>query len=166
MASVKVEGLAELTRRLRALPPEIAGKNGGPLRKAIGRAAVIIRDEAKRRAPVDLGVLRDNIVAARNRRSTQGTEGYYVEVRRKSRRYGNTRRNRQMGRVGQSYAYDGTAYYGMMVELGHKARDGSPVPPQPFLRPAFESKKEEAAMVFRTELAKGIDAAVRKLGGR
>jgi HK97 gp10 family phage protein len=161
MASVKVEGLAELTRRLRALPPEIAGKNGGPLRKAIGRAAVIIRDEAKRRAPVDLGVLRDNIVAARNRRSTQGTEGYYVEVRRKSRRFGNTKRNRQKGRVGQSYTYDGQAYYGMMVELGTQHMRA-----QPFLRPAFEAKKEEAATVFRTELSKAIDAAVRKLGGR
>jgi HK97 gp10 family phage protein len=158
---LEIKGLAELSRRLKALPPEIAGKNGGPLRKAIGRAAVVIQNEAKKRVPVDTGVLKDNIVAARNRKSAQGTEGYYVEVRRKSRRFGNTRRNRQKGRVGQSYTYDGQAYYGMMVELGTQHMRA-----QPFLRPAFEAKKEEAATVFRMELSKAIDAAVRKLGGR
>jgi HK97 gp10 family phage protein len=158
---IKVEGLAELAKALKALPPEIAGKNGGPLRKAIGRAAVVIRDDARRRAPVDTGNLRDNIVAVRNRKSPQGTEGYYIEVRRKRRKYANTRANRRKGRVGMNYETMGEAYYGMFVELGT-----AKMPPRPFLRPAFESKKVEAVETFRVELAKGIEQAAKKVRGR
>lgn len=158
---IKVEGMAELAKALKALPAEIAGKNGGPLRKAIGRAAVVIRDDARRRAPVDTGNLRDNIIAVRKRKSPQGTEGYFVEVRRKRRKYANTRANRRKGRVGKTYESLGEAYYGMFVELGT-----AKMPAQPFLRPAFESKKVEAVETFRVELAKGIDQAARKLRGR
>lgn len=158
---IKVEGLAELAKALKALPPEIAGKNGGPLRRAIGRAAVVIRDDARRRAPVDTGNLRDNIIAVRKRKSPQGTEGYFVEVRRKRRKYANTRANRRKGRVGKTYENLGEAYYGMFVELGT-----AKMPAQPFLRPAFESKKAEAVETFRVELAKGIEQAARKVRGR
>lgn len=158
---IKVEGLAELAKALKALPAEIAGKNGGPLRKAIGRAAVVIRDDARRRAPVDTGNLRDNIIAVRKRKSPQGTEGYFVEVRRKRRKYANTRANRRKGRVGKTYENLGEAYYGMFVELGT-----AKMPDQPFLRPAFESKKAEAVETFRVELAKGIEQAAKKVRGR
>ena len=158
---IKVEGLAELAKALKALPPEIAGKNGGPLRRAIGHAAVVIRDDARRRAPVDTGNLRDNIIAVRKRKSPQGTEGYFVEVRRKRRKYANTRANRRKGRVGKTYENLGEAYYGMFVELGT-----AKMPAQPFLRPAFESKKTEAVETFRVELAKGIEQAARKVRGR
>lgn len=158
---IKVEGLAELAKALKALPPEIAGKNGGPLRRAIGRAAVVIRDDARRRAPVDTGNLRDNIIAVRKRKSPQGTEGYFVEVRRKRRKYANTRANRRKGRVGKTYENLGEVYYGMFVELGT-----AKMPAQPFLRPAFESKKAEAVETFRVELAKGIEQAARKVRGR
>lgn len=158
---IKVEGLAELAKALKALPPEIAGKNGGPLRKAIGRAAVVIRDDARRRAPVDTGNLRDNIIAVRKRKSPQGTEGYFIEVRRKRRKYANTRANRRKGRVGKTYENLGEAYYGMFVELGT-----AKMPAQPFLRPAFESKKVEAVETFRVELAKGIEQAAKKVRGR
>src|SRR5690606_30331566 len=158
---IKVEGLAELAKALKALPAEIAGKNGGPLRRAIGRAAVVIRDDARRRAPVDTGNLRDNIIAVRKRKSPQGTEGYFVEVRRKRRKYANTRANRRKKRAGMSYETMGDAYYGMFVELGT-----AKMPAQPFLRPAFESKKTEAVETFRVELAKGIEQAAKKVRGR
>jgi HK97 gp10 family phage protein len=158
---IKVEGLAELAKALKALPPEIAGKNGGPLRKAIGRAAVVIRDDARRRAPVDTGNLRDNIIAVRNRKSPQGTEGYFIEVRRERRKYVNTRANRRKRRVGKTYEILGEAYYGMFIELGTVK-----MPAQPFLRPAFESKKVEAVETFRVEFAKAIDAAAKKVRGR
>jgi HK97 gp10 family phage protein len=164
---IKVEGLAELAKALKALPPEISGKNGGPLRKAIGRAAVVIRDDARRRAPVDTGNLRDNIIAARRRKSPPGTEGYYIEVRRKRRKYANTRANRRKGRAGMSYETMGEAYYGMFVELGTEKELGTArMQAQPFLRPAFESKKVEAVETFRVEFAKAIDAAAKKVRGR
>lgn len=154
---IKIEGLAELAKRLRELPSELSGKNGGPLRKAIGRASVVIRDEARRRAPVDTGNLRDNIIAVRKRKSPQGNEGYFIEVRRKRRKYANTRANRRKQRAGMTYESMGEAYYGMFIELGT-----AKMPAQPFLRPAFESKKVEAVEVFRAEFAKAIAAAEKK----
>lgn len=155
---IKIEGLAELAKRLRELPSELSGKNGGPLRKAIGRASVVIRDEARRRAPVDTGNLRDNIIAVRKRKSPQGNEGYFIEVRRKRRKYANTRANRRKQRAGMTYESMGEAYYGMFIELGT-----AKMPAQPFLRPAFESKKVEAVEVFRAEFAKAIAAAEKKV---
>jgi HK97 gp10 family phage protein len=110
---------------------------------------------------VDTGNLRDNIVAARRRKSPPGTEGYYIEVRRKRRKYANTRANRRKKRAGMSYETMGEAYYGMFVELGT-----AKMPAQPFLRPAFESKKVEAVETFRVEFAKAIDAAAKKVRGR
>lgn len=155
---IKIEGLAELAKRLRELPSELSGKNGGPLRKAIGRASVVIRDEARRRAPVDTGNLRDNIIAVRKRKSPQGNEGYFIEVRRKRRKYANTRANRRKQRAGMTYESMGEAYYGMFIELGT-----AKMPAQPFLRPAFESKKVEAVEVFRAEFAKAVAAAEKKV---
>lgn len=154
---IKIEGLAELAKRLRELPSELSGKNGGPLRKAIGRASVVIRDEARRLAPVDTGNLRDNIIAVRKRKSPQGNEGYFIEVRRKRRKYANTRANRRKQRAGMTYESMGEAYYGMFIELGT-----AKMPAQPFLRPAFESKKVEAVEVFRAEFAKAIAKAEKK----
>lgn len=59
--SVRVEGLAEVTAALRALPSEFASKNGGPVRVALARAANLIKEEAIARAPRDSGNLAQQI---------------------------------------------------------------------------------------------------------
>lgn len=160
MSQMRVEGLAELSKALKALPAEIAGKGGGPLRRAIYQAAKLIKDQAIANAPVDTGNLKKNIVTARVRKNPHGREGYYVEVRRKRRHYARTRANVRAGRVGKTYSVT-DAYYGMMVEFGTEKMS-----PRPFMRPAFESKKQQAAVVFRDELTKAIEAAVKKVGPR
>jgi HK97 gp10 family phage protein len=157
MAQIRVEGLAELSRRLRELPDAIAGKGGGPLRYAIFQAAKVIKDQAIANAPEDTGLLKKNIVTARQRKNPRGREGYFIEVRRKRRHYANTRANVRKGKVGKTYDVR-DAYYGMMIEFGTQN-----MPAQPFMRPAFESKKEQAAMQFRESFAKAIEMAVRKL---
>lgn len=174
MAEIQqVEGLAELGRALRQLPKEIASKNGGPLRKALFQAAKVIREEAKRRAPVHegpplkkgrqpSGTLKRNIIAKRDRRpdTVGATERYRVAVRTGKRQK------------------TGDAFYWRFVEFGHRivprggkrkggisarrrAAQGA-VPPKPFMRPAFESKKREAVQVFKRTLEKGMATAVKK----
>lgn len=154
---IRVEGLSELSRRLKELPDAIAGKGGGPLRYAIFQAAKVIKAQAIANAPVDTGKLKANIVTARQRKNPKGREGYFIEVRRKRKHYARTRANVRKGKVGKTYEQR-DAYYGMFIEFGTER-----MPARPFMRPAFESKKEEAAMTFRTAFARGIEMAVAKL---
>lgn len=156
--SIKVMGLAELSRRLKELPMHISGKGGGPLRYAVFQAAKVIKSQAIANAPVDTGLLKKNIVTARQRKNPKGREGYFIEVRRKRRHYANTKANVRKGRVGKTYDQR-DAFYGMFIEFGTYRTHA-----RPFMRPAYEQKKEEALVVFRDSFARGINMAVAKMG--
>jgi HK97 gp10 family phage protein len=134
---IQVKGLTELVARLKALPTELASKNGGPLAKALYRAAVVIQNEARMRAPVRTGNLKRNIVVRRDRNPVKdgATEEYHVTVRKLKK--------------GRSKAHpdDSTPFYWRFVEFGTQK-----MPAAPFMRPAFEAKKEEAVRVFEEQL--------------
>lgn len=86
--TIEITGLDKLQRKLRELPLRV---QNAVLRKGLRAAANVVRDEARRRAPVRTGNLRRNIATS-------------VSVRR-----------------GQGSATVGPkpkAYYGMFVELG------------------------------------------------
>jgi len=53
--------------------------------------------------------------------------------------------------------------HGHLVEFGHQVPGGGSVGPRPFLRPALESNKGEVISIFKSTLAKRIDALVTKL---
>lgn len=153
---MRLEGLSDLLAKLKALPAEIGSKGGGPLRLALFTATKLMRDDAQSRAPVDTGRLQRNVIAFRDRdpRSSGVTEQYAITFRRgkgrgKRRAYSTTSRGEK------------DAFYGRFVEFGT-----SKSPAQPFLRPAFEAKKHEAAELFRTKLAAAIAAAVLKMERR
>lgn len=157
--AVEVQGLKELADALRALPSELASKNGGPLAKALRKAGYVISNEAKARAPVlktqskyrKPGTVRDAIKVRRDRIQAPGaTETFEVYVR------------QAKGAKKGTYSPD-DPYYWWWVEFGHKARNGKQVLAHPFMRPAFESKKEVALQTFTTELAKAIDKANSKV---
>lgn len=158
--SVQLQGLDGLLDALKALPKEIGAKGGGPARVALAKATRIIRDQAIANAPRDTGLLQENIIMHRDRKPhlAGAAEHYSVGVRRKSRRYANTKRNKGKGRVGKTYFVDGTAYYWMFLEFGTEKMAA-----RPFMRPAFESRKEEAMATIVTELRAGLDRAARKL---
>jgi HK97 gp10 family phage protein len=153
-SEVRIEGLSELLEKLKALPSEIGSKGGGPLRLALLTAAKVMRDHA--RAPVDTGRLKRNIILFRDRdpRSSGVTEQYGITFRR-------GKRGRQRRSYHASARGENDAFYGRFVEFGT-----SDTPAQPFLRPAFETKKMESAEVFRTKLADAIDKAVKKMQRR
>lgn len=161
--TVRVTGLDGVLERLQALPAAVGAKGGGPARAALAKGARVFRDQAIANAPRDTGLLQESIVARRDSRPGMAgaSEAYYVGVRRKARRYANTKRNRGKGRAGKTYFVDGTAFYWLFLEFGTEKMAA-----RPFLRPAFESRKEDALNVIVTEMHAGIDRAVRKLGAR
>ena len=158
--TVEIEGLGELLRRLEALPREISGKNGGPVRRALGRAARLVRDEVKKNAPKRTGRLEANIIAARVRddRPPGVSERFVVSVRGKRQRYGNTAENRRSGRVGKTYQRDGEAFYWKFLEFGTQKRAATP-----FIQPSFAASAQAALDEFSRALGRDLDKIVRKL---
>lgn len=160
---VTIAGLDGLLEALQDLPREIASRNGGPVRTALGRGARLIKDEVVRRAPVKSGRLQKAIIAARDRnpqRSAPGfSERYIVGVRGGARqKLANNRRNRRAGTAGQSVAKEGNAFYWRFSEFGTAKQQA-----KPFLRPAFESSKQAALDEIVSSLGKGIDRIAARL---
>lgn len=168
--TVKVSGLAETVAALKNLPVALSGKNGGPIRKASFQAAKVIEEEAERLSPHDTGRLERNIIKMRDRnpKGTPGrpTELYHVGVRGGgkfgARVRGNARRKvlkaggtaAEAFKAGRSVEKD--AYYWWFVENGTRKMAA-----RPYLRPAFEAKKEEAVKVFAEVLKKAVDKLER-----
>lgn len=142
---VKVEGLSQLLRTMEQLPRELVSKNGGPVRTALGRSARMIRDRARELVPNRTGTVQKNIVAARVRdpKTYGASEAYLVLVRKKRGKAKNT-------------ADD--PFYWRFLEFG-TARMAA----RPFLRPAFESMKQESLDAFKRSLTAGVQRIVKKI---
>jgi HK97 gp10 family phage protein len=162
--TAKVSGLDEVVKNLRALPLELAGKGGGPVRLALYKAAKKIRDDARALVPVGAGIgghLRDQVILKRDPNPhaiDDAAERYLVTVKYRAKKYKNTRFNRRTGRVGQSYQNFGDFYYWRFVEFGT-----SKMPARSFLRKAFENNMGSLPAMVRDELAAGIAAIASKL---
>ena len=144
-----VKGLAELSAALKELPQRIA-RNA--LRQSVAKGAAVIRDEAKTRAPVSSGAprpgeplpgtLRRAIVIKHDvKRSSLVSQTYVVAVR-----HGKRYRNR--GKKGNRSQ---DAYYWRWVEFGTVKMSA-----RPFMRPAFETKKEAAVQEIARVLAERL----------
>lgn len=153
MADFKVEGLKELLAAMKALPPAFGSKGGGPIKGALFATTKMMREVARSKAPKATGRLARNVIAFRdsNPRLSGLAEAYYVTFRRGKR--GKGKHKRYNTKAGS----DKDAFYGRFVEFGT-----SKMPAQPFLRPAFEETKTKAVEMFKTELAKKIDSAVKR----
>ena len=157
MISVKIDGLKELQQALSQLPLEIQ-KN--PLRSAVSAGAKVILDEAIRRAPQgETGNLRKALYRYRSRsQSGRGQETFLVGVRKGKKNYVDSAKNRRLNRVGKKYTVEGEAYYWRFIEFGT-----SKMPARPFLRPAFESKKNQAVETIKNRLAVAIENTAKKM---
>lgn len=157
----EIRGVAEVGRRLRALPPELGSKGGGPLRYALFQAAKVLLAGARRRVPVKSGQLRDSIITKRhpNPRSVGATEQYGIGMKGGTRRLGNTRRNRRTGRAGQLVRTAGKVFYGRFLELGT-----AKMPSRPYLRPTIEADRGAAQDTFAAAFLRAVERAEKKLG--
>jgi HK97 gp10 family phage protein len=141
--TIQITGLSDLEKRLRELPDRLA-KN--VLRGAVRAGAVVIQKEAKLLAPKDTGEMaRDIMVKAA--KSSKGFIAYHVYVRtgKKSRLAG---RKRNVNR---------DSFYWRFVEFGT-----SKMAAKPFMRPAFDTKKESATEAIRDYMAQRIDKELSK----
>jgi HK97 gp10 family phage protein len=154
MASVKIEvrGLSELNDRMKNLSDKVALKI---IRQAVAAGANVVKEAAKRNvAPHNkTGELQASIDTRRNKQDSR--EGYEIRdvgvFKLKGYVYANTRRNRQMQRVGKPYEVDPPSFYWRFLEFGtrHQA-------PSPFLRPAFDQNVGTALKAMSDKLTEKI----------
>lgn len=154
---VTVEGLSVFAQALKALPQNV-GRN--VLRGATSAAARIVRDEAKGKAPVYTGpvsaghpppgTLRRSVIQKQIRELSGMTkQTFYVTVR----------RGKKYAKQGKKGMLSQDAFYASWVEFGT-----SNMAAKPFMRPAFESKKQEAINAMAEYIAKRFPDEARKLG--
>ena len=156
-----IKGVDEVGRRLRALPPALGSRGGGPLRYALMQGAKVFVEGARGRVAVKSGQLRDNIVAKRERnpKSKGVTERYDIGMKGGTRKLANTRRNRRTGRAGQIVRTAGKVFYGRFIELGT-----AKMPARPFLRPTIEAEQGRALEAFRAAFLRAVELGEKKLG--
>ena len=157
---IKIHGLNEIRRAMLELPHRLDNKL---LNKGLLAGAQVVRDEARLRAPVlksddprrRAGVLRRAIRALRVR-PTQYAASAIVRVRNLTRRQ-ITRFKKEKGKGGAANPSD--PFYWRFVEFGT-----SKMASRPFLRPAFESRKEVAVRTAIATLRPLVEAEIAKLG--
>jgi len=157
---MKLEGLNGVLETLKSLPPEIVSKRGGPVKAALRKAARVIHKEAQTNLDrvtsnetsvgrqLSTGLLKKNLIVSRGK-PPYGSKGerYLVRVRRKS-----------YPRKGKTTTTLATAN---LLEYGSSQQNA-----EPWLRPAFAAKAQEAIKTAETELLKQIDKVVKKLANQ
>lgn len=181
--TVKLEGFKELAEALRQLP-ERAGKN--LLRAGVAAGAAEIRQEAKKNALAikRTGTLARSIYQKQIAELSNATKQTFFVGARRGKKY------QKVGKKGLS----ADAYYAPFVEFGHFTRPSKGgrlprltnrgqarneqladlvqtgqvkwVPPQPFLRPAFDAKKDAAIQKMGERIAFGLLSEAEKLALR
>jgi len=162
MAEVRISGLEQLAHALENLPKVIAKRY---LRRAMVAGVTPIKEDARARAPVLKtpdnrrieGALRDAIIIYRDRSPGTAAEKYYVLVRKIKLNRAQKRIIRTLNRAGKSITVLGDAFYGRYVEFGTKKMAA-----KPFMRPAFESQKENAVNQFAESLRTSLPDAVNE----
>lgn len=149
---VKLVGIEDLKRALADAPKQIRTK---AVRGALREAGKVIQSAARAAAPVlavptprrKPGTVKKNIVVRASKFARQtGDEGVYINVR----GIRGKARVAKLGRAGAANPND--PYYWRFVEMGTKK-----LAARPFLRPAAESKGQEAIDKFMTSVIPQIE---------
>lgn len=149
-----VENLNLVPMLLRQLGDEFAPK---VLRQAFLDAAIIVRDEAARRAPVKSGRLSE--MMGRTSGIDKKSGQVFVKVggiRLSKKRIERSLRKKSEGKT-QGIVITGGPYYDRFVEYGTRFQKA-----QPYLRPAFDAKKEEFVLQIRDTMGDRVDKFLRK----
>lgn len=133
-----------LVKRLKALPPEIASKNGGILRSTLFQVANVVYKRAQEYVPVKSGRLKGAIKRRRDRRPhlVGATENYQVLVKKGRKRTDET-----------------GAWYWHFVHFPTERNTGG----TPFLTNAFEDTKSQQISVFNEQFARKLTLAEKRV---
>lgn len=155
---VNISGLDGVLQMLQQLPAEVVSKRGGPVKLALKKGATVIYKQADINLMLatqgmvadekqySTGLLRKNLIVSRGKEPV-GSKGerYLVRVRRKS----------YPGRKGEVTTTLKTA---QILEYGSENQQ-----PEPWIRPAFQSKAEEAIKTISDDLVSRLEKIVKKL---
>lgn len=157
--TIHVSGLRELEAQLLAIGEEYGPKAAlSPVRRALGKAGKVVQATAQARVHRKSGTLAENIIVTTYRKPPEGQIGVKVTVRAKAKGYKSNSRNVRSGKIGLNYNFYGPLFYGSFLEFGTSHQ-----PAYPYMRPAFEENKNMLPGLIRDELAKAIDATVKRL---
>ena len=155
--SFKIEGLKELDAALAELP-KATGKN--VMRRVARKALEPVIKAAKPYAPVNKGKLRQSLAV-----STKLSKRQAALARREEAAEGKASITVYAGAAALPHAH--------LMEFGTKARvqkktgksTGS-VKPRPFMRPAWDSQRDNVLKIFTGDMMKEIEAAATRLAKR
>lgn len=133
-----------LVKRLKALPAEIASKNGGILRQTLFQVAKVVETRAIEYAPKKTGQLAGAVRKRRDRRPelAGATENYQVLVN-----------------VGRSRDDERGAWYWAFVHFPTEKNPNA----TPFLTMGFENTKTEQLSTFTTQFSKKLSLAEKRV---
>ncbi len=133
-----------LVKRLKALPPEIASKNGGILRSTLFQVAKVVEEKAKEYAPKKTGRLAGAIKKRRDRRPqlAGATENFQVFVK-----------------VGRKRTDLTGAWYWAFVHFPTQKNPNG----KPFLTMGFEDTRDQQLQTFTTQFSRKLVLAEKKV---
>lgn len=143
-----VAGLDELRKKLRELPDKIAKKH---LRAAVAAGAKVIRDDARTRVPVDTGLLRRSVIQKWIREQSGNTRQTFYVLWRRGKKYQAVKKKSK----GKVLVVNQDAFYGLFVEFGT-----AKMAARPFMRPAFEMRKQDALQAIANKLREALRTEV------
>lgn len=168
---VQVEGLRALDAALAELPKSVAAAT---LRRTLVKAGEPIAEAARAAAPVqkpDGGQLRDSIKVSSRVKNTVGKSEFAAVMRQSGgldiAGARQALRDARRAAPGKSFAemYVGPARGSGVIRYAHLQEFGTVNhAAQPYMRPAWDSKKDDALRIIRDELGNQIIAAAKRVG--
>jgi len=168
--TIQLRHAEDIMRMLHELPAEVVSKRGGPVKLGLKRGALVILKQAQANLQASIaapgktagevestGLLLKSLVASRAK-PVPGTSGerYIVRVKRKS--YKRAAELRAIGRKAKKEAAVTTLKTAQLLEYGSSQQQA-----QPWLRPAFASRAEEAIRVAEKATLDGLERAAKRL---
>lgn len=155
--SVVLTGVDEMRRQLESIADPKAVQR--ILGAGLSAGAQAIRDEARTRAPVRTGALRESIIAYRDRKPQQGTVHYLVGVRRIKVAYAVNRLNRRLKRAGLKLKIREDTFYWRFLEYGTAKMHA-----RPFMQPAIAVVAPKLVDLVGAKIQAGIDRTLKRQG--
>lgn len=146
-ASLDFSGLEDIARDLETLS---RAENNKVLRDATRAGADVFRQEVEERAPVLTGKLKKNVVVVTQKGRIKGEITSGVHIRGVNPNTGNSDTTMKADNPRN-------AFYWRFVELGT-----SDAPAHPFIRPAYDTRQEEAYQAALARMNQAIDEVLSK----
>ena len=154
--NLNIQGLDAVINTLKQLPPEVVSKRGGVVKQAVAAGARVIRNEARKNlvkvtstagktgVSYGSGLTAKNVITKRkNLKNGENGEKYIVSVAYKVYPIGKSLYKKR------PIKFNDIAF---MLEYGTSKQAA-----EPWLRPAFDVKKQEAMDKMQSELIKKVD---------